>query len=202
MALMVNDPSTSLPIDGKAALRKDALRRRTAAFERLGAVCAEPVKELGLQLIERLAGRIVSGYMPIRDELDPLPLMTALAASGRVLTLPVIETKWAPLIFRSWSLGEPLRTASFGLRVPLATAPSLEPEILLVPMTAFDSAGYRIGYGGGYYDRTLALFRANRKVTAIGIAFDEQEVPMFRHEAHDQRMDFLVTPTGVRTFGV
>ncbi len=160
------------------------------------------VMRLGLDLVARLPGRIISGYMPIRDELDPGPLLAALFAAGHPLCLPVVAAMSAPLMFRQWAPGDPLKDAPFGLREPYATAAELQPDILLVPGAAFDSAGYRIGYGGGYYDRTLALFRGARTVTAVGIAFDEQEVPTFPHEPHDQRLDFLLTPTGLRTFGV
>lgn len=198
---MTNDSSApSLP-DQKPLLRRDAMRRRSAAHGRLAATAGNQIRDIGLPVLTGLPGRVVSGYLPIRDELDPVPLMAALAEFGYRLALPVIEKKSAPLLFRQWSPGDQLRNASFGLTEPLDTAPELLPDLLLVPGAAFDSAGFRIGYGGGYYDRTLALYRANRPVTAIGIAFDEQEVPCFLHEPHDQRLDFLLTPTGVRTFG-
>ena len=155
----------------------------------------------GLELIARTQGSVISGYLPIRDELSPVPLLEALNAQDRILVLPVIETKWAPLIFRLWRPGDPLRNAGFGLREPLADRPLIPPDILLIPLAAFDSTGFRIGYGGGYYDRTLALYRAERMVAAIGIAYDEQEVPSFMHSPHDQRLDYVITPAGVRIFG-
>ena len=130
-----------------------------------------------------------------------MPLMTALLRADRRLALPVIETKWAPLKFRAWKPGDRLAAAGFGLKEPEPTAPEVLPDILLVPLAAFDAGGYRIGYGGGYYDRTLELYRSQRAITAIGIAYDCQQVPAFNHEPHDQRLDFLVTPSGVRKFG-
>ena len=189
------------PSEIKSALRRDALRRRSSAHGRLGTSAADVIKDLGLPLIAGLAGHCVSGYLPIRDELDPTALLAALGAQGRPLALPVIETKWAPLLFRAWTPGDLLAPAEFGLQVPVATAALWLPDILLVPLAAFDSSGYRIGYGGGYYDRTLALYRSMRSVAAIGIAYDEQDVPSFPHQPHDQRLDYLLTPTGVLTFG-
>ena len=144
---------------------------------------------------------IVSGYLPIRDELTPLALLSALSADGHPLALPVIDTKWAPLIFRAWKPGDRLVAAEFGLKEPAPEAAALLPDILLIPLAAFDAEGYRIGYGGGYYDRTLELYRRTRAITAIGIAYECQEVPVFTHEPHDQRLDYLITPAGVRTFG-
>ena len=197
----MNAPSAPNPADIKAKLREDAMRRRRAAHGRLAATAGEAVKVEGLDLIARLPGRCISGYLPIRNELDPIPLLTALAKLGYRLAMPVVEKKSAPLAFRQWAPGDPLRNAQFGLTEPLDTAATVLPDLLLIPGAAFDSAGYRIGYGGGFYDRTLQLYRSSRRITAIGVAFDEQEVPCFPHEPHDQRLDYLITPTGLRTFG-
>jgi 5-formyltetrahydrofolate cyclo-ligase len=199
---MMTVTSPPAPPEIKLKLRQDALRRRSSAHSRLKAGAGEIVRGLGLELIGQLPGGIVSGYFPIRDEIDPVPLLTGLIESGRQIALPVLVAKATPLIFRSWKPGETLETKTFGLREPLPSVPAVLPDILLVPVAAFDSAGFRIGYGGGYYDRTLDLYhRTNRKITAIGLAYDEQEVPQFPHEPHDQRLDYLITPTGVRRFG-
>jgi 5-formyltetrahydrofolate cyclo-ligase len=185
----------------KAKLRAEALKRRAVAHRRHAAQAAEALLAHGLDLCRRLPHGVVSGYLPIRNELDPQPLMRALAAQGCRLALPVIVTKWAPLTFRAWSLGDVLVEAEFGLREPAADAPEVQPDLLLVPLAAYDAEGFRIGYGGGYYDRTLALYRACRKVNAIGIAYREQEVPVFAHEPHDQRLDYLLSPDGLLSFG-
>ena len=198
---MMNAISMPAPSNTKLKLREDALRQRAAAHVRQKDGAGETVRGLGLGLIGQLPGSIVSGYFPIRDELDTIPLLSGVINSGRRVALPVIAAKATPLIFRSWQPGDALEPKPFGLQEPLLGAPELLPEILLVPLSAFDSAGYRIGYGGGFYDRTLELYRSTRKVTAIGVAYDEQEVPSFQHEPHDQRLDFLITPTGVRKFG-
>ncbi len=192
--------TTILPSE-KVRLRREAMRRRADAHLRLSDSAGKLVQSYGLTLLDGSAGRIVSGYLPIRDELTPIPLMLALLKTGRTLALPVIDTKWAPLTFRNWLPADPLVAAEFGLREPRPSAPELIPDLLLVPLAAFDPEGYRIGYGGGYYDRTLEFYRSQRSVTAIGIAYDEQEVHVFAHEPHDQRLDYLVTPSGVRTFG-
>ena len=184
----------------KKSLRADALRRRQKAHDRLGPSAAAEVASIGRLFLQGHAGPIASGYLPIKAEINPVPLLAELEGQGRRLCLPVIVAKNAPLIFRAWRPGEPLAEAEMGLREPLAASPEVTPDIVIVPIAAFDSAGYRIGYGGGYYDRTLEKLRAAGSITAIGIAYDEQEVPVFPHEPHDAPLDFLITPTGVRSF--
>ena len=199
MAPVMTTPPPATATAGKLRLRREALARRVE--EHSVTEAGMLVRDHGLRVIAGLAGATVSGYLPIRDELNPVPLMTALLAAGRSLALPVIETKWAPLTFRAWRPGDRLIAAEFGLKEPLPASPAVLPDILLVPLAAFDRAGFRIGYGGGYFDRTLALYRAERSVIAIGVAFDCQEVPPFTAEPHDQRLDYLITPSGVREFG-
>jgi 5-formyltetrahydrofolate cyclo-ligase len=194
-------PTPARPIDSKIALRKEALACRAIEHARSAAQACELVRDRGAELFSSMRGQVVSGYLPIRDELSPIPLMQALLAAGRALALPCIEQKWSPLTFRYWRPGEQLIAVGFGLKEPAPTAGSILPDILLVPLAAFDARGYRIGYGGGYYDRTLELYRSQRLVTAIGVAYDCQEVPAFAHEPHDQPLDHLVTPSGVRSFG-
>lgn len=185
----------------KVSLRRQALAQRALAHGKYAEQSSAAVRAHGMNLISAILGGEISGYLPIRDELSPMPLMQALADMGRGMALPVIDTKWAPLTFRAWRPGHELRAADFGLKEPMPAASQVFPDILLVPVAAFDNSGHRIGYGGGYYDRTLALYRSQRVITAIGIAYDCQEVPAFAHEPHDERLDHLITPTGVRTFG-
>ncbi|MEZ5775526.1 MAG: 5-formyltetrahydrofolate cyclo-ligase [Hyphomicrobiaceae bacterium] len=180
----------------KQAARSAALKRRRAAH------AAEPdaparLASHGIPLLAAMPGRVVSGYLPIRDELSVVPLLTAIVEAGRTAGLPVIEQKWAPLVFRRWAPGDSLVDVAFGLKEPLPTSPAVLPDILLVPLAAFDRRGYRIGYGGGYYDRTLALYRKTRQVVAIGIAYDAQEVEQVPDEPHDQPLDMILTPSGV-----
>lgn len=184
----------------KAALRKAVLARRKDVHLASGAAAASQVLTHGLALIEPMSGAVVSGYLPIRNELDIVPLLEALHGLGRQIALPVIVDRNGPLAFRHWRPGDGLKAAGFGLSEPLDGALELLPDILLVPLAAFDGDGTRLGYGGGYYDRTLALYRASRPVTAIGIAYDEQAVPALPREPHDQRLDWILTPSGTRKF--
>ena len=143
---------------------------------------------------------VVAGYWPFREEADPRPLMEAFAAKGHPLVIPRVAGRTAPLEFHRWIEGDPMRSNAFGITEPLTTAEIMAPSVLLVPMLAFDAAGYRLGYGGGYYDRTLTLLRSTRAVLAIGVAFAGQEVPKLPHHKHDERLDMLVTENGVRRF--
>jgi len=141
----------------------------------------------------------VSGYWPLRDELDPRPILSALAARGQRLCLPVVVESGAALVFRGWRPDMSLEPAAFGTQVPGADCPVLEPDVLLVPLLAFDRRGHRLGYGGGFYDRTLAGLRGRRPVLAVGLAFAAQEVDEVPVEAGDQPLDRVVTEREVMT---
>jgi len=148
------------------------------------------------------AGATVAGFLAYRTEIDVLPLMARLVADGAVTALPVVTGKGQPLVFRRWQPGEPLEEAHFGIHVPPATAEEVDPDVLLVPMLAFDRHGYRLGYGGGFYDRTLERLRALKPVTAIGVAFAGQEVAEVMRGDHDQPLDWILTERGVIRPGV
>ncbi|MET0879415.1 MAG: 5-formyltetrahydrofolate cyclo-ligase [Tardiphaga sp.] len=141
------------------------------------------------------SGAIVAGYSPIRSELDPTPLMRALAAHGARLALPVIIARDAPLMFRVWSPADALVAGSMGILEPPPEAPQLMPDIVLVPLAAFDRAGHRIGYGAGHYDRTFEQLRAIRPFVAVGLAFDVQEIEVVPMQPHDVRLDYVLTET-------
>jgi 5-formyltetrahydrofolate cyclo-ligase len=138
-------------------------------------------------------GVIVSGFSPIKSEIDPIPLMRRLADMGAGLALPVVVAKGQPLVMRSWVAGEPLRVGTWGIREPAPAAAAVEPDVLLVPLLAFDCRGHRIGYGAGYYDLTLAALRERKPVVAIGIAFAIQEIDAVPDEPGDARLDFVMT---------
>lgn len=144
--------------------------------------------------------RIVSAYLPMRTEIDPLPLLAAMVAAGLTTALPIVPGRGVPLLFRRWRPGDPVVVAGFGTREPPASCPLVEPDLLLVPLLAFDPTGYRLGYGGGYYDRTLAGLRGAGAITAIGLAFAEQEVDAVPHLDYDQPLDGVLTPAGLRRF--
>ena len=111
--------------------------------------------------------------------------------------MPIVAAKAQPLIFRRWLPGEPLEIGVMKISVPLSSAPVVEPDVLLVPLLAFDKAGYRLGYGGGFYDATLARLRAKKEIIAIGVAFAGQEVAEVPHEAHDMKLDYVMTEKAI-----
>ncbi len=142
------------------------------------------------------AGAPVSGYWPIKAELDVRPVLEILARKGHPIGLPVIDAKGEPLVFRRWEPGDVLIEAGFGTLVPGGDKAEVIPQVLLVPLLSFDRDGYRLGYGGGFYDRTLALLRGRQDTLAVGVAFSAQEVGSVPRDAFDQRLDWIVTESG------
>lgn len=138
----------------------------------------------------------ISFYWPIRTEIDPRPVMEMLADARRVC-LPVTHGRDAGLTFRAWCPGIPLETDSFGVSVPAIDEPVI-PQVLVVPMLAFDDRGHRLGYGAGHYDRTLDGLRKKGPVTAIGLAYEAQRVPSVPNEPTDQPLDMIITEDRVR----
>ena len=143
-------------------------------------------------------GAIVAGYFPMRDEADPRALMSALSAAGHSLALPCVISG-QPLIFRRWTMGDPMHAnpMAFNIAEPLDTAPVVTPSLVLVPLLAFDASGHRLGYGGGYYDRTLAGLPHAR---AVGVAYAGQEVTTLPITERDHALDAIITENGVRKF--
>jgi 5-formyltetrahydrofolate cyclo-ligase len=178
----------------KTTIRAQA-RAHRAALPRAG--FADAIAKFAADL-ELPSGAVVGGYFPIRDEADPRALMSALAARGHPLALPAI-TPGQPLVFRAWKMGDAMHAnaQAFNIPEPLDTAPEARPVVVLVPLLAFDATGHRLGYGGGYYDRTLERFGA---VRAIGVGYAGQEVPAVPREPHDRALDAVVTENGVRRF--
>jgi 5-formyltetrahydrofolate cyclo-ligase len=140
---------------------------------------------------------IVSGFLPIRDEIDPRPLMAMLRGLGYRLCLPVMQGPGKPLLFRAYAPGAPLASAAWNIPEPLADAALVDPDVLLVPLLAFDAAGNRLGYGAGYYDRTIAGLKRHKRVTTIGLAFDQQRIDAVPHLAYDEPLDWVLTPSGL-----
>ena len=178
--------------DTKAQMRAALQARRDAlpADERQAAAQTIAARTFPLAIMQ---GTIVSGFMPLKSEIDPLPLMHRLAAVGASLALPAIAGRGKPLIMRAWQWGEPLNAGVWGLREPKPEAPEVDPDILLVPLLAFDRSGQRIGYGAGYYDMTIARLRARKTITAVGIAFAAQEVAAVPATAFDAPLDLVLT---------
>ena len=144
------------------------------------------------------AGQVVAGFHPMAEEIDPRPLMARLASDGNQLALPVIEGKGKPLGFRLWRPGDPMERGLWGIEQPAASAGRVVPDVLLVPLLAADAHGHRLGYGGGYYDRTLRGLRSLKPVVAIGFAFDHQLIEAVPHLEYDERLDWLLLPSGLR----
>ena len=178
--------------DVKASLRRDAAVHRDAllAEARQAAARAIAARKFPLPIG---AGAIVSGFMPLKSEISPLPLMQQLAEQGARLALPRIVGRGQPLSMRGWQFGTRLDRGQWGIREPKPDAPEVDPDILLVPLLAFDRAGYRIGYGAGYYDMTIARLRTLKRITAVGIAFAAQEVPEIPKTPRDERLDLVLT---------
>ncbi len=176
----------------KAEARRAAFDTRRAAF----AAGQGQAAELLADLLAEQRGRILSGYMPMRTEIDPLP---AMAVHQGPVCVPVIVGKGQPLRFREWAPGCAMLAGDFGALIP-AEGAWLEPEVLIVPLLAFDRRGYRLGYGGGFYDRTLERLRARRPTRAIGFAFSAQEVSEVPTEPTDQRLDTILTERGPVVF--
>ena len=176
----------------KASLRAAALAKRDAlpAAERQAA--AEAIAARGLP-VGVTRGAIVSGFMPMKTEINPLPLLRKLADAGAQLALPAIAGRGKPLIMRAWTFGGMLKSGQWGIREPTAEAPEVAPDILIVPLACFDRAGHRIGYGAGYYDMTINALRAKKKVVAIGIGFAAQEIPRVPATERDERLDLVLT---------
>jgi 5-formyltetrahydrofolate cyclo-ligase len=179
--------------DLKAGLRKAAFARRKIACD---AGHTAPAVHLS-EVLAQHRGVPLAGYMPIRTEIDPRPAMAEAAAFGPV-AVPVIRGAGQPLAFSLWEPGCALREGPFGAMVP-AEDHFIEPEVLIVPLVAFDRAGGRLGYGGGFYDRTLELLRSRRPTRAIGFAWAAQEAGAVPQEPTDQPLDLIVTEAGVIT---
>ena len=180
----------------KLAARSAALAARAAAHA-AGAGAARLVAAHVLAAIAPMRGvAVVAGYLPVRSELDPRPAMLALAGLGYGLCLPVVEAPGRPLGFRRWSPGAATEPGAFGIAVPVAREPA-EPDLLLVPMLAFDARGHRLGYGGGFYDRTIAALGARRPLVALGLAYAGQALAEVPDGDTDMRLDGIVTEAGV-----
>jgi 5-formyltetrahydrofolate cyclo-ligase len=186
---------SALPTErSKNDLRTSALAKRDALSSKRRTAAAETVAKRGLPF-EVLRGTVVSGYSPIRSEIDPIPLMRSLAAQGAQLALPAITARGRSLAFRVWSPNDRLLLGPLGILEPSPAAAETIPDIMLVPLAAFDRAGHRIGYGAGHYDYTLAHLRKLKlkHIIAIGLAFAVQEIAAVPALPHDVALDYVLT---------
>jgi 5-formyltetrahydrofolate cyclo-ligase len=179
----------------KATLRRTALARRDGLSAEARARAGERIADL-VAALDFDADAVVAGFWQIRSEIDPRPAMARLAATGRVVALPALTGDGETMVFRLWVPGEALVPATFGLSEPPASARQVEPAVLLIPLAAFDRRGGRIGYGGGYYDRALERLERVRPVLKIGVGYAVQEIDRVPEEAHDRRLDLILTEAG------
>jgi 5-formyltetrahydrofolate cyclo-ligase len=175
----------------KAELRREMIARRDALPADVRSAVAETIAARPFPV--SAPGVVVSGFMPMKGEINPLPLMKKFSGKGARLALPVITGRGRPLVMRAWNFGEPLVSGVWGIREPPVQAAEVEPDILLVPLVAFDRAGRRLGYGGGYFDLTITRLRARKPIVAMGIAFAVQEIAAVPAAPHDAALDLVLT---------
>jgi 5-formyltetrahydrofolate cyclo-ligase len=185
----------------KRAARSAALKLRIELHEKHKAKAPLELARTGLDFIGLVPGLIVSGFFPYKSEIDTLPLLARLDSEGWITCLPIVKAERQPLIFRQWAPGEPTVSGIWDIRMPLEEAPEVEPDVLLVPLLAFDASGYRLGYGGGFYDRTLQHLRQKKAIIAIGVGYSGQELAVVPRGAMDQPLDYVLTEAGPRKCG-
>ncbi len=191
--VMAVSPSHEEIDEEKTALRVIARERREEFHAREGIGAALRVRDRFLARVPIAPHAIVSAYWPFGAELDPRPLMEALHRRGHSLALPVAERRGTPLIFRRWKPGDQMSQHRFGMSEPLNDSPRVDPDVMLIPLIAFDGQGNRLGYGGGFYDRTLTVQRKIKKTLAVGVAYEVQRVERIPVDIHDQKLDWIVT---------
>jgi 5-formyltetrahydrofolate cyclo-ligase len=185
----------------KRRLRKTAMDVRAAANATAGPLSGDLLAAQFLENVPVSGGTVVAGYWPIRDEISPLPLLRRLHEAGTPVTLPAVTEKGGILTFRAWEPDIDLEDGPYGTSHPPSGDDEREPDVVVVPMLAFDDDGNRLGYGAGYYDRVLASLRRTRPVVAVGIAFEAQRVKSLPHDENDQRLDWVATENATRRFG-
>ncbi len=187
--------------EDKAAARKRARAGRGAVPAAERAAAGAKAARHFMATIPLSPGAVVSAYWPLGDELDSRPLIQALLDAGQRIALPVVQGAGRPLCFRRWRHGDAMATSSFGVSEPLQSAAEVRPKIVIAPLLAYNGEGYRLGYGGGYYDRTLrALRQGVPGLLAVGLGFAAQEMPALPYDGHDEPLDWLVNENGARRF--
>ena len=183
----------------KADLRAAALAKRDALSDEQRAAAAQGLAKRGLP-VAITPGMVVSAYSPIRNEIDPVPLMRKLAEQGAKLALPAVLARGKSLAFRAWSPDDRLMLGPLGIPEPSPAAAEMIPDVMLIPLAAFDRQGHRIGYGAGHYDYTLAHLRKVKAIAAVGIAFAVQEIKAVPALPHDVALDYVLTEKKVFDF--
>ncbi|WP_371347584.1 5-formyltetrahydrofolate cyclo-ligase [Ancylobacter sp. IITR112] len=185
----------------KASLRTVALARRAALEPSVRAEAAEAAAAHAMDWLGEVSGEVVSVFAPIGGEIDTAALVRRLRAAGAQVALPIVREIGKPLLFRLWEPGVALTPSAgpgrISIPAPPEEAPAVSPDVLVVPLAGFDARGNRLGYGAGFYDRTLSLLRRAKRIEALGYAFAVQELPAVPAEAHDERLDAIATDEGV-----
>src|SRR5207249_1757812 len=176
-----------------------ALAKRDSLSDEQRTAAADAIAKRKLPF-DIAAGSIISGYSPIRSEIDPAPWMRRLAEQGAKLALPAVMARGKSLAFRAWSPNDRLMLGPLGILEPSPAAAELIPDIMLVPLAAFDPEGHRIGYGAGHYDYTLAHLRKMKAIVAIGTAFSVQQIKAVPALPHDVALDYVLTEKKVFDF--
>ncbi|MGB2318944.1 MAG: 5-formyltetrahydrofolate cyclo-ligase [Candidatus Puniceispirillum sp.] len=185
------------PADEKQVLRRSATKIRKRLFEQQAQADISLAAHVDA-LLERFGRGIYAAYLPIRSELSPLPLIARLADLSIQTAMPITPAPGNPLDFRLWATGDILDDGPYDTKQPAASAAVCQPDVILAPMLAFDSACWRLGYGGGFYDRSIGgLRQAGHKVVAIGIAFSGQQVEQVPTGSYDMALDAVLTPDGL-----
>lgn len=190
---MTDSPELS---ERKKQARKQAEAARASAHGEHQDTAPLALARTGLDFVGELPGRTVSAFIPFGDEIDTRPLLAKLAAEGFVTCVPVVVKLASPLEFRAWVPGEETVPGRWNIPVPPETAKVVEPDVLLVPLLAFDGEGFRLGYGGGFYDRTIERLRSIKPVLTIGVAYSAQQVDEVVRGVHDERLDWILTEAG------
>ncbi len=179
-------------ISTKAALREQALLNRHQVTADEIRTFARHFAEVGTAFAVEQGAKIASAYWAFKHEASTFRLLDKLAKKNIATALPVMQGRGAPLLFRLWKQGDPLAESQWGIREP-AEGDEVFPDLLFVPLLAFDRSGNRLGYGAGFYDRTLARLRSMQKIITVGLAYSLQEVPQVPSESYDQRLDYVLT---------
>jgi 5-formyltetrahydrofolate cyclo-ligase len=193
---MIDNTLTS---EQKTQLRNETLAKRDAMPAAERAAAAETIAARAFPIPVK-PGMVVSGFMPLRSEINPLPLMRKIAAAGAQLALPAIAGRGHPLTMRAYAIGDEFARGQWGIREPKPEQPEVFPDLLIVPLACFDRAGHRIGYGAGYYDMTINRLRSMKPAIAVGLAFAAQEIPHVPATGHDARLDLVLTEREVIDF--
>ena len=195
--ISVTPPHINDAAGAKVQMRKEAakLRQHEAnnhpdAAEKLATYCQ--------LLLNRFGRGVYAAYLPIRSEISPLPLIAALHSTGQKSGMPVTPSEGQPLTFRRWAVGDTIQCGPYGTRQPLESGTPILPDVILAPLLAFDPAGWRLGYGGGFYDRTIADFAARgHQVSVVGVAYDAQKLDRVPVGPFDMPLDAVLCPSGL-----